>query len=184
MASQSQAGFLGKLHDVHQTFFGAVTRVLGGDVLRVLARLALAGVFWRSMLTKVEVTKLFPYTEYINDFAVEKHHVRVPALPFEMKASTYEMFRTEFALPLVPPELAAWMALLGEFFLPVLLVLGLATRFAAFGLLVMTAVIQIFVYPEAWWGTHALWAVMAIFLAANGPGRLSVDHLARGFFAR
>ena len=75
------------------------------------------------------------------------------------------------------------MATLGEFILPILLVLGLATRFAATGLLVMTLVIQFFVYPDAWWGTHAMWVVMALYVMAKGPGRLSIDHMLGNRFA-
>jgi putative oxidoreductase len=176
-------GVLGRLYGWHQTGFQRVSNLLGGDALPLLARLALAGVFWRSLLTKVEVTKLFPYTELINDFAVQRHHVRVPSLPLDIKASTFQIFETEYALPLIPVEWATWMATLAEFLLPLLLVFGLLTRLSAAALLGMTVVIQLFVYPDAWWATHALWAVMAVYLAVQGPGRISADHLARRFFA-
>ena len=70
------------------------------------------------------------------------------------------------------------LATLAEHALPVLLVLGLGTRFAALGLLAMTAVIQIFVYPSAW-QTHGLWAACLLALIAEGPGRWSLDHWLR-----
>lgn len=90
--------------------------------------------------------------------------------------STWFLFEQEYALPLIPPHLAAIAATLAEHILPVLLVLGLATRLSALGLLAMTAVIQIFVYPGAW-ATHGLWAACLLATAAFGPGRLSLDHL-------
>jgi putative oxidoreductase len=67
------------------------------------------------------------------------------------------------------------LATVAEHVLPVLLVLGLMSRISALGLLVMTAVIQLFVFPEAWI-THALWAAALLVVIAHGPGRLSLDH--------
>ena len=166
---------------------GAATfanRWLGQDALPLLARLALAGVYWRSLLTKVSTVKLFTYTELINDFEVERARLRLPELPLELRPATPQQFRGEFALPLLPPDLAAWMATLAELVFPVLLVLGLLTRLSALGLLIMTLVIQVFVYPEAWWSTHVLWVVIALFIVVSGPGRLSIDHQAARFFAR
>ena len=81
-------------------------------------------------------------------------------------------------LPLVPPEIAAPMAAFAEHALPILLVAGLFTRFAALGLLGMTAVIEIFVYPDAW-PTHLSWAGLLLPLIALGGGRLSLDRLLR-----
>lgn len=173
-------GLLARVHDVHQAAAGAFTRWLGGDVLQILARLTLAGVFWRSLLTKVEVTKLFTYTELINDFPVERAHVRLPSFPLEMKPATLYQFE-QYDLPLLPSGLAAWMATLGEFLLPLMLVFGVLTRLSAFGLLIMTLVIELFVIDGGWWGTHALWIVMAGYIIAHGPGRLSVDHWAGRF---
>ncbi|MHA6288043.1 DoxX family protein [Maricaulis sp. CAU 1757] len=153
-------------------------------VLPLLARLTLAGVFWRSLLTKVEVSKHLTYVEYINDFPVERARIRLPELPLDVKPSVYQQFAGDFALPLLAPEVAAWMAVLAEFAFPVLLLLGLFTRLSALALLAMTLVIQLFVYPEAWWATHALWAVIALYLIVQGPGWLSLDRLAGRLFAR
>lgn len=86
------------------------------------------------------------------------------------------LFSDEYQLPLIPPEIAAHMAVTIELTTPVLLVLGLMTRFAAFVLLGMTAVIEIFVYPLAW-PTHIQWAAMLLVLLCRGPGAISVDHL-------
>ncbi|SDL62051.1 DoxX family protein [Maricaulis salignorans] len=168
----------------HQRLIELVQRYLAGDALKLLARLTLAGVFWRSLLTKVQTVGVFPYTEMINDFAVQRAYLRLPEFPLSLKASTLALFETEYALPLLPIEVAAWMATLAEFSLPILLVLGVMTRLSALALLGMTVVIQIFVYPDAWWSTHALWVVMTAFVAGSGPGRLSVDHWAGRYFAR
>jgi putative oxidoreductase len=85
-----------------------------------------------------------------------------------------ELFREEYKLPLLPPELAATMAVSIELSAPVLLVLGLATRATALVLLGMTAVIEIFVYPQAW-PTHIQWAAMLLVLLCRGAGSLSLD---------
>ncbi len=95
---------------------------------------------------------------------------------FAIADSTWFLFQHEYALPLIPSDWAAVMATLAEHILPVLLVLGLGTRFAALALLVMTLTIQIFVYPSAW-QTHGLWAACLLALIAQGPGRWSLDHL-------
>ncbi|MEZ5753619.1 MAG: DoxX family protein [Paracoccaceae bacterium] len=95
---------------------------------------------------------------------------------FSIKESTWFLFEHEYALPVIPPNLAAVMATAVEHLLPVLMILGLATRLSALGLLGMTAVIQIFVYPDAW-VTHGLWAAALLGVVAFGPGRVSLDHL-------
>lgn len=95
---------------------------------------------------------------------------------FSIKDSTWYLFEHEYALPLIPYELAAVMATLAEHALPILLIAGLFSRFAALGLLVMTAVIQTFVYPGAWI-THGLWAAALLALIARGPGTWSLDHM-------
>lgn len=120
-------------------------------VVALMLRIFPALVFWQSGQTKVE--------------------------DFSIKESTWFLFEHEYALPLVPPEAAAVMATVAEHLLPVLLIFGLFTRLSALGLLAMTVVIQIFVYPDAWM-THGLWAAPLLAVAARGPGRWSVDHLA------
>lgn len=95
---------------------------------------------------------------------------------WQIADSTWFLFEHEYALPLIPPDVAAVAATLAEHILPLLLILGLATRLSALGLLGMTAVIQIFVYPEAW-QTHGLWAACLLAVAVLGPGRASLDHL-------
>ena len=90
--------------------------------------------------------------------------------------TTLAMFRDEYQVPVLPPELAANMALTIELTAPVLLVLGLFTRPTILALFGMTAVIQIFVYPEAW-PTHLQWSAMMLVLFSRGAGRLSLDQL-------
>lgn len=102
-------------------------------------------------------------------------------LPTAIKDSAFALFADEYKLPLLSPHVAAYAATAAEHLLPILLVLGLATRLSALGLLVMTLVIQFLVYPEAWWTVHAYWAALLIVLIARGPGALSLDHL---LFAR
>ena len=90
--------------------------------------------------------------------------------------TTIELFTEDYKVPLLPPEIAANMVLSIELTTPVLLVLGLLTRASALVLLGMTAVIEIFVFPQAW-PTHIQWAAMLLMLLCRGPGKLSLDHV-------
>ena len=90
--------------------------------------------------------------------------------------TTIALFTDEYKVPLLPPELAAYMAASIELSTPFLLVAGFLTRPAAAMLLGMTAVIEIFVYPQAW-PTHIQWAAMLLVLLCRGPGKFSLDHL-------
>ncbi|MGD9922349.1 MAG: DoxX family protein [Pseudorhodoplanes sp.] len=119
-------------------------------LIALIARVSIAAVFWRSGQTKVE--------------------------GWHVTDSTLYLFANEYKLPLIDPTLAAYLATFAEHFFPVLLVVGLATRFSALALLIMTLVIEIFVYPDAW-PTHGTWAACFLILMAQGPGKLSLDHL-------
>jgi len=92
--------------------------------------------------------------------------------------TTVALFREEYAVPLLPPELAAELATATELVCAVLLFAGLATRLAALPLLGLVLVIQLFVYPQNW-VDHLSWAAMLLFLVTRGPGALSIDHLVR-----
>ena len=131
-------------------FADAGTMLLPPSLLLLVQRLGIAAVFFMSGRTKVDGLLT------VNDTA-------------------FELFRTEYALPLIKPEIAAYAATYSEHLFPLLLVLGLFTRFAALGLLGMTAVIEIFVYPDAW-PTHLSWAGLLLPLIALGGGRLSLDR--------
>lgn len=126
-------------------------RWIGHELLALGARGAMAGVFFMSGRTKVEGLLT------VSDTAVS-------------------LFEDEYKLPLLPADLAAHLATYAEHALPLLLVLGLGTRFAAAALLGMTLVIQFFVYPAAW-PTHLSWATLLLYLVGRGGGRFSLDHL-------
>jgi putative oxidoreductase len=98
-------------------------------------------------------------------------------LPTSIKDSTFALFSQEYKVPFISPDIAAYLATAFECVLPILLVLGLLTRLSALGLLAMTLVIQLFVFPEAWWTVHAYWAALLLVLIARGPGALAIDQL-------
>ena len=132
-----------------------VSGATGEGLALLLTRVALAGVFWRSGRTKVEDGSFLNISD-----------------------TTYFLFENEYSgVPLLPHTLAAHLATYAETFLPMLLVAGLATRLSALALLGMTLVIQLFVYPDAWWTMHSLWAAMAGILVSRGGGLFSLDAL-------
>ncbi|WP_417551719.1 DoxX family protein [Marinomonas fungiae] len=129
-----------------------------------LARFALAAVFWLSGQTKIEGFAFNPFAGHF-EFGW-------PSL----KESTFYLFEYEYALPIIPPELAAYMATAAEHVLPILLLFGILTRLSALGIFMMTLVIEIFVYPEAY-ALHATWAALALLIMRQGPGSISMDRL-------
>lgn len=129
------------------------SRFLPDDLLLIVARWGIASVFFLSGRTKVEGI-------------------------LTIKSSTYDLFASEYALPLIPSEWAARLATGAEHLFPVLLVLGLFTRTSALALLGMTTVIEIFVYPDGW-PTHLSWAGLLLPLVARGGGKWSLDHALR-----
>lgn len=133
------------------------------SLIAFLARFSIAAVFWSSGQTKVQGFVVNIFTGEI--------HLGWPRL----SDSAVALFRDEYKLPFVPPEIAAPMAATAEHLFPLLLLIGLGTRFSALALLGMTLVIEIFVYPDAY-PTHGTWAAIFLFLIARGPGVLSVDH--------
>lgn len=124
---------------------------LPGSILLLVARLGVAGVFFMSGRTKVDGIL------HITD-------------------STYSLFETDYKIPLIPPYYAAHLATYQEHLFPILLVLGLFNRVAALGLLGMTTVIEVFVYPDAW-PTHLSWAGLLLPIIFRGGGKFSLDHL-------
>jgi putative oxidoreductase len=97
-----------------------------------------------------------------------------------LKVNSWEfaikLFQDEYKVPLLDPVWAARLATFNELTFSVLLIIGLATRIATLPLLGMIAVIQTFVYPQAW-TEHLLWASILAFLLTRGPGELSLDYL-------
>lgn len=125
-------------------------KALPDDVLTLVARIGIASVFWLSGRTKVDGAL------HITD-------------------STYSLFSDEYALPLIPSDIAAPMATYAEHLFSILLLLGLLTRLSALAFLGMTLVIEIFVYPDAW-STHLSWAGLLLLILAKGGGRFSLDR--------
>ncbi len=123
-------------------------RIPQGLVL-LAARIAIADIFWRSGRTKVS--------------------------GFRIREETFYLFKEDYKVPLLPSDLAAYLATAAEHVLPILLVIGLATRLSALGLLGMTLVIQLFVIPGGW-PEHLLWFSVLLMIVARGPGAISLDH--------
>jgi len=136
------------------------------SVVALVARVGIGATFWLSGQTKIEGLVLDPIGLHA-DFGWP--HVSEGAL---------ELFRSEYALPLLPPELAANLAAFSEHLFPLMLLLGLGTRYAALALLGMTAVIEVFVYPDAW-PTHLSWAALLLYLVGRGGGALALDRVLR-----
>ena len=136
------------------SYYGRLTalaqRALSLDLLLLIQRFGIAAVFFQSGRTKVEGLFTIPQT-------------------------TVDLFELEYALPLLPPKLAAYLAAGAEHLFPVLLVLGLFSRLSATALLGMTMVIQLFVYPDAW-PTHLSWVGLMLPLIALGGGRFALDR--------
>lgn len=133
------------------------------SLIALLARFSIAAVFWKSGQTKIEGFGI--------DIVEGSYQLGWP----QLAPSTLPLFAEEYKVPLLPSELAAYAATFGEHLFPLLILLGLGTRFSALALLGMTAVIQIFVYPGAY-PTHGTWAAVLLYLLAQGPGQLSLDH--------
>ena len=114
------------------------------------SRFALASVFWRSAQTKVN--------------------------GFSIREETFYLFQEEYKVPLLPPDLAAYLATIGEHAFSVLLLIGLASRLSALGLFGMTMVIQLFVFSDGW-PEHILWISLQLLIISRGPGTISLDHL-------
>ena len=141
------------------------------SLIALVGRFSIAAVFWKSGQTKVE------------GFAIDLVNGDFQLGWPRLADSAVDLFRDEYRLPLVPPELAAPAAAFAEHLLPLLILVGLATRFSALALLGMTMVIQLLVYPDAY-PTHGVWAAVLLFLVAKGPGVVSLDHWLAGRFDR
>jgi len=97
-------------------------------------------------------------------------------LKYQSFEFTVKLFEQEYQVPLLDPAVAARIAMIQELTIPILLFLGLATRLATLPLLGMIAVIQIFVYPNAY-NEHLVWGAILLLLLTRGPGVISIDHL-------
>ena len=139
-----------RVRDAWNRVAGRIGTLVGDGALALVARIAIAAIFLQSGRTKVEGF-------------------------LAVTPSAVELFRTEYRLPVVPPDVAAHLAAWSEHLFPVLLALGLFSRLSALALLGMTAVIQVFVYPDAW-PTHLSWAGLMLVVIARGAGLLSLDR--------
>ena len=128
---------------------GWLDKKVPADALLLVARFGIAAIFFLSGRTKVEGL-------------------------LTITPSAYDLFETEYVLPFIPPNIAIHAATYAEHLFPIMLVLGFVTRGAAAGLLGMTLVIEIFVYPDAW-PTHLSWAAILLPLIARGGGCWSLD---------
>lgn len=135
----------------------------------ILSRIVMASIFWKSAMTKIAFND-----EGVTAFSLGQIW-NVITLDWTVSDSTYMLFEYEYDLPVLPFELSAHMALTAEILLPMALILGLFTRYAALAMLGMTLVIQIFVYPNLW-TVHGLWAIALLAIMSHGGGRLSVDN--------
>ncbi|MEK1931504.1 MAG: DoxX family protein [Pararhizobium sp.] len=135
------------------------------QVAPLVLRIALALPFLRSGLTRWDgFLSLSPGTRFLFEEQFRLH-----------------IFGGEYALP--APDRLALLTAVAEIVLPVLLIVGLGTRLAALGLLVMTGVIQL-VFPDGWANFHLYWAALALDLIARGPGAISIDRWICGAIAR
>lgn len=152
----------GLISGLIRQFIGKVERI-PNTLLAFVARFSIAAVFWKSGQTKVQ--------GFAIDIVNREFTLGWPRL----SDSVVDLFRDEYHLPLVPPEIAATMAATAEHLFPILILFGFATRLSALALLGMTMTIQLFVYPDAY-PTHGTWAAVLLYLMVHGPGKLSVDH--------
>jgi len=129
------------------------------DLSLLLSRVAIASVFWRSAQTKISGWEFLDQSWQF----------------FNVGSGAILLFQYEYNLPLLSPKVAAYMATTAEFFLPLLLVVGLGTRFASLGLFLVTCIIQFLVFPDAW-PTHILWFALLVYLMKYGGGRIALDH--------
>jgi putative oxidoreductase len=130
------------------------------SLVQLVMRLALAVPFWKSGILKW--TGFLKLSDTAVTLFTDEFMLHLPGGPYHY--------------PL--PTVMAFLSGCGEITFPVLLVFGLATRFAALGLLVMTVIVELTV-PDGW-PIHLTWAAMALGIMAWGPGRISMDHLVRG----
>lgn len=137
---------------IYGRLVGFASGRFGEGLALLVTRVALAGIFWRSGRTKV-----------------------VEGSWLTISDTTRFLFESDYSGVPLPPALAAPMATYAEHLFPILLVLGLTTRFSALALIGMTLVIQFFVYPEAWWSVHLVWVALAGVLVSRGGGLLSLD---------
>ena len=142
---------------IRRLMIDRVTSPIVNDLLSLFLRIALAAPFFLSGRTKV-----------------------VEGSWFTISDTTYTLFENDYSGVPLPPNFAAVAAAVSEHLWPFLLLIGLGTRLGAAALIGMTLVIQIFVYPDAWWNVHMTWVGLGLAILVLGPGRISLDQLIFG----
>jgi len=151
----------------------ALCAVVPYALIALLIRFLMARVFFLSGQSMIEGPSV-PL-----DF---KNFVFSVTLPAQVKSATFDLFHTKYAAVPLPPDFSAYFVSYAAFFLPILLVIGFATRISAAILFIMTVLIQLYVLPDALWTVHAYWGLLLLVLMSVGPGAISIDHVIR-FFA-
>jgi putative oxidoreductase len=153
------------------------------SIVSLAARIFPAVIFWSSGETKAQIlpdqcgASLFQGFDKIGAQLGDCANAFVKGVPdWHLSPSAVELFKQEYKLPVIDPAIAAHLAAFAEHFFPFLLIIGFASRFAALALLGMTAVIEIFVYPDSW-PLHGVWATCFLVVIARGPGVFSLDYL-------
>jgi putative oxidoreductase len=162
MPAGSQQGYdwiILRLTATIEQAIGIIRSAAFPSLTQLMLRLALAVPFWKSGILKWDGFL------HLNDTAItlftDEFKLHLPGGPYNFPA----------------PAVMAFLSGCGEIVFPVLLVLGLGTRFAATGLLFMTLIVELTV-PDGW-PIHLTWAAIALGIMAWGPGRLSADHALR-----
>ncbi len=135
-------------------------------------RLVVAAPFFQSGQTMIEGPAV-PFDWLGADFRFSV------VLPAAIRDATFQAFATQHGNLPIPPTVAAYLFSYAEFVLPIALALGFATRFSALALLALTALISIYMLPEALWSTHVYWGAILLVLISLGPGAISLDALIR-----
>ncbi|MBI3705816.1 MAG: DoxX family protein [Rhizobiales bacterium] len=139
-------------------------------VVALALRFIMARLFFLDGQTRIEGPRV-PLNVQDFDFSV--------VLPLQVKVETFGAFLNQYAAVPVSPVFGAYLLSYAEFILPICLLLGFATRFAALGMLIVTALIQLYVAPDALWSLHVYWAAILLVLLTRGPGPVSVDAIIR-----
>lgn len=157
--------------------FVAVCAVIPYTLVALGLRVVMARVFFLSGQAGIEGPRI-PIRPGIRDLEFSV------ILPAEIKETTLQLFETQYANLPLPPTVATYLFTYAAFVLPICLMLGFATRFAALGLLAMTMLLQIYVTPTMWWPEHVYWVSILLVLMSVGPGAISVDALIRTIYER
>ncbi len=165
-----------------ESFVSACAFVPYAAVAFVL-RFMMARVFFLDGQTRVDGIRLPVNVAELTNYYLTGWNFAV-TVPTSVRPETFSAFATQYSLVPVPSAIAAYLVSYAEFILPIMLVIGLGTRFAALGLLVITAMILAFVAPEPMATAQIYWAAILLVLISQGPGAASLDHLIRRFVRR